>query len=291
MKLILLIFFMLLSSTCFACQLKKADFISLSGPLTFLIKKLELQNDSNFKAKLAVHKIGKTSAKDLAGGLFISKKELKKYKKPVIIYDESKQLEKTIKDLDVKNKYEIKTLGLTPFEVYENSIEALKQISSKCEKKIISLNEKVTAIKIRLLKHASNKGPLKPDEKRIDYTVNTSLRPAFEPKTVIFFLGDVKEKKFPTMVMVNDHFVKFLLDNKLIKTYPTDLAYLPWSAKILKSLVSPIYIGIVEDDNMREGRVKIKKSENNIINVFGNGILTPGISQVFLLPSIFQAIY
>jgi hypothetical protein len=286
MKLIILL--LLTSSNVFSCKLKKADFISLSGPLTFLLKEFNLENDKYFKAKLRVHDIGNSSATSLAGGLFISKKLLKKYKKPVIIFDQSKDLESTIKSLGIKHFFEIKTLGLTPFEVYKNSVIALKKITSDCETQIIKLNEKVTNIKFRILERSKHKGPIK---RTIDYTKKTSLRPKFKKKTVIFFLGNIKGEKFPNLVMVNDNFVKFLADNHLITTYPSKESYVPWSSKILKAFTSPTYIGVYEDTKVRAGQVKIRKSENNIINISGNGILTPGISQVRLLPQIFQAIY
>ena len=96
--------------------------------------------------------------------------------------------------------------------------------------------------------------------------------------SVVFYLGNFIGGRAPEMVMVNDGVVKWLIEEKKITTYPTELAYVNWSARILKSFPATTMHVAVKDSG-RNGEQQIKRSSAGMTLVYP-GSLVPGLSQL-----------
>lgn len=254
----------LIHGNSLACSLKKGhSFISISGPVTHLLEELNLLEDPALKAISAFHPVKNEKVKKIAGGIFISPKTLSRFDSPVVFFDSSRELKKVLGQSGVNAKVEVDTRGKEPFAASEVALAALEPHLKECSKNLEDLRAQLKKIKTSLMK--------------------TSL-PA---KDFIFYLGSFKkEQKPPELVMVNDGFVKFLKDNKEMKTYPGSLAYLPWSQRILAKMDRPIFIGVQE---ARGKDLEIERVEKNIYNIGFQGVLTPGIRQVFFLKKLLDS--
>ncbi len=248
MKVISLFFLLLSFGHC--CSLEsEREFLSLSGPITMIMQDLDLLNDPALKAISSFHQVNSTASK-IDGGIFLSKKYLRKYKNPIIFFDESAQLEKTIADLKLK-AHKIVTKGGDPFTIYAKSLETLVPYLDGCKDKITKLN----ALTAELRKNIFAGSKMK--------------------RRVIFYLGELTESKRPELVISNDLFVKKWKELKLIDSYPSLLAYATWSQKILKELGDYIEIGLAE-----KPQIEVKKISERKFNIYFPGVLTPGLSQI-----------
>lgn len=80
------------------------------------------------------------------------------------------------------------------------------------------------------------------------------------------------------MLMVNDGIVKWMKDEKLIETYPSELPYVNWSPKILNQLPKETYrVGLIDSGHSMETKLEKK---NKVINLTYPGALIPGRGQV-----------
>jgi hypothetical protein len=109
---------------------------------------------------------------------------------------------------------------------------------------------------------------------------------ANKKETFVFFLGLIRGNKLPEMLIVKDGVVKWLSEERLIKTYPSELAYVNWSARVMSHLPENTYrIGLKDSggDLIQE----IEKFEN-VINLTYPGSLIPGIGQVDAMIYLFK---
>src|SRR5690606_14230323 len=116
---------------------------------------------------------------------------------------------------------EVKTRNLLPLEALTITVNALEPYLSGCEALIQKINEEAQRIQNQILKSLSKK------------------------QDIGFYLGELRGGKRPEIVMVNDGMVKVLITEKKVATYPTDMAYVNWSSKILRSVPeSTVHIGL-----------------------------------------------
>lgn len=248
-----------------ACGFKPSrTYVSLSAPVTRLMGELGLLEDPLLKGVSALHVKGLPNAKDivadkLAGGVFLSPKVLQNRENAAVFFDESQELKRALEQSSVGNTVEIKTRGLDPFEANRAALGALSGYLKDCGNEIRLLNGKIKRIKNEVS------------------ALNFGKRP------FVFYLGEFKPgRRPPEMVMANDGFVKFLKKSGM-KSYPGELAYLPWSQKIMGRLDNPVLVGL-EDGQKR--KIAINKLGPGKFNISMNGSLSPGLGQIFFLDSL-----
>lgn len=258
MKVLILFISLISIHNIAACELKN-DIVSLSNPMTTLLEELNLLHSGKVKAISSFHKTKNPFKADiLTGGIFLSKAKLKKLGRSVIFFDASKEFEDSLKSSDVKSYVKIKTIGEDPFTVTQKLISKIVPYLKDCEDEVKSLNKKLFTIKAQLIKRLKGSS-----------------------RKVVFFLGHCK-KKLPELVIVEDGFVKFLKDEKLIKTYPSKLSYVTWSKKILNELKGYQYYCV--DTEASKYQFKVNKKDHISIS-FGDAF-NPGLSQVYFLEKL-----
>ncbi len=259
MRIFLKIFILLFSLETFAnCDFKKdvSKVVSLSGSSTVILKELGLLNNSKLQGISVFNPVASSDfqGRIYPGGIFLSHQALSELIGAVIFYDESRDLNKIFKSRSGFVAQEIKTRNLTPLEAIDATLEAVMKFIEGCDSKITSLKNKARSLQLEILK----KLPAK--------------------LTVVFYLGEFLGGRPPEMVMVNDGVVKWLIAEKRITTYPSGLAYVNWSAKLLKSF-PPTTFHLAVKDSGRDGGKKIKRSSTGMTLIYP-GSLVPGLSQL-----------
>lgn len=259
---ILLVSFFLSISSLLACELNShKPIFSLAGPVTVVLKELALLESPQLKGISVFHPVTNYKREVLPGGVFLGHSLLEKMRGHVVFFDESQQLHKTLKTEPTIKGIEIKTRGKSPSEVTSIVVKELLPYLSKCELKLKQLEDKQLLLMKQLKKLA-------------------------EKQQVIFFLGRITER-YPDLVMVNDGVVKWLVEQENFKSYPSELAYVSWSAKVLTSLPSSLKVGLLDSANRDEK--KVERGEKGI-NLTYPGILIPGLSQVEGFIFLFESI-
>ncbi|MEX0797930.1 MAG: hypothetical protein WD025_00700 [Bacteriovoracaceae bacterium] len=258
---LLLFYFLALPHKAWACSFKEGlEVLSFSGPVTTLLEELALLKDPALKAVSTFHPVETEKIKKIAGGIFVSPKVLSQFNEPVIFFDQSSELEKALSQNKFKKLVEITTRDMDPFAANQAALEAINPFLEGCSNKVKSLKDEMKKIKAAWKK------------------IN------LPPATFVFYLGSFKKgQRPPELVIANDGFVKFFKKQKKARSYPGNLAYLPWSKKILSRLKNPAHIGIHESE--KEG-ILIERVEEGVFNIGYKGVLTPGIRQALFLKSL-----
>jgi hypothetical protein len=240
------------------CSFRDEDqsIYSLSGPVTVALKELKLLKLSHVKGVSIFHPIASDefSGKLLPGGIFLSREVMKEMKGSLVFFDESRELGKILSSMKELKLREVKTRGLTPEEVTSLMIKELKAITKDCDKEFESFLLKSQKLSKEILSKA--------------------------PKnfSAVFYLGELRNQKRPDLAMVNDGIVKWLKDQGKLKTYPSELAYVSWSAKIIHELPEEtLHIGVI--DSGGKMKKEFKKLDSRRINFTYPGSLIPGLSQ------------
>ncbi len=252
-------FLLLFLSSSFACHLNsKFQYISLSGPVTMLLQEMNLLNDPSLKAISKFHTISSNKFKRerLAGGLFLSPKVFQNYSEPIVFFDESLELRRTMNSLEVK-KLEIQTRNINQWQIHEKVVTELKPYLRACEKNMKEISQSLNKIKTKIQNEEKFKS------------------------TFFFYLGELQNRTKPQLVITNDLFVKTLKTNKKLETYPSQMDYVTWSQKISKKFENVIEIGISEGLDYNLIKIADKK-----FNITGPGSLTPGISQLYFIDKL-----
>lgn len=246
----------------YACELdKKSEYISLSGPVSFLLNELGLLKDKNLLGISVFSPIDKSKFKNkiYGGGLFLSDKEKSDFDKKTVFYDDGQELKKYFKRTSSKKIIKISTRQLDAFSAHEVVLSKLAPYLANCDNELKKINAKVKKVQ----------------EKLKFFKIKN------KDKTYLFYLGEVLENKVPNLLMVNDGIAKTLVDSKIIRGYPSKLTYVSWSQKIVNSLKNVIHIGISESDRFE--LIKVLKGR---FNLKAPGALTPGLSQIYFLEQI-----
>lgn len=241
-----------------ACTFRKdlKKVYSLSGPVTMALKEIGLLKDPKLKAISVFHPIstGEFTGEFLPGGVFLSRENAHEMLGSHVFYDDSRELERVLNSLNV-TVIVIKTRGIVPTEVTKQTGEILKKYTSGCEGRIRSFQQKAERAAEEVLK---------------------KLPSGFK---AVFFIGNFRGNRAPEMIMVNDGIVKWLKEKGKLETYPTELSYLAWSAKVLNSLpADTLKIGVI-DSGGRLAR-QIDRPGPKTINFTYPGSLVPGLSQL-----------
>jgi hypothetical protein len=229
---------------------------SLSGPVTIALKELELLKSKKLKGLSVFHPItdDEFEGEFLPGGIFLSREYLSKMKESLIFLDESRELSRMLKGVKGITLEEIQTRGLTPLQVTELVVQKMKKYLSGCDSELLKFQNKSKA----LAKEILSKLPVK--------------------LTAVFYLGQIRPPRVPDMAIVNDGVVKWLKDSEKLKTYPSTLAYVNWSAKIIQEMPeNTLHIGVV--DSGRVFKKEVSKINAKRINFTYPGSLIPGLSQ------------
>jgi hypothetical protein len=265
LSLLVLIFSFQLPAACdFKNEIKKV--FALSGSAAVVLKELGLLSHPKVQgiSVFAPIKENEFKGKVYPGGIFLSHKTLNDFNDGVVFYDESRELRRILNSHQKVIGEEIKTRNLTPMEAIDATTGVLLSSLVGCEEKIAGLKKKA----LKLQQQIMVKLP--------------------EVRSIIFFIGNVKHGRLPEMIMANDGIVKWLRKEKKILTYPSDLAYVNWSAKILQSF-SKEALHVVIQDPGRDQRIEIKKS-SKIVTLSYPGSLAPGLSQLEAFSYFFEGL-
>jgi hypothetical protein len=264
MKIFLSLFIFTFSIQALAeCRFNQnASVVSLSGSSTVLFKELGLLKDLKGISIFNPVQESEYSGKVYPGGIFLSQSVLSEFKSSTVIYDESRELSKILGSYRI-NKIQIITRNKTPTETIHETLKLIIPLTVDCQKQI----EKIELKRVNLEKRILESLPLK--------------------KKILFFLGEVKGERYPEMIMANDGVVKWLKENKKIETYPTELAYVNWSAKIMQDLKGMLIVGLT--DPGRKNSKSFKQTELKV-NISYPGILVPGLSQLEGMTYLFESL-
>jgi len=239
--------------------------VSLSAPVTQYLVELDLLNSKKLKAVSSYHGINQDRyhGEVLGGGKFLSLKHFKKYREALIFYDQNREQELLFKK-EFFQKAKIESFaqrGLDPFEVFQKLNKQIAPYLFGCEKKVQQLRKKVSKLKAEI-------------------DSNTK-----KPINALFFLGEIKGEKLPQYLVLNDGAISYLLKNKKLNSYPSDLAYVPWAAKIIKKMTGFKQIGL----STMKSKHFMKTLGKSKLNLYHEGALLPGISQIYFLQKLGQA--
>lgn len=235
---------------------------SLAGSVSLAFRDLGLIKSPKLKGVSVFHPVHRKSFTGtfLPGGVFLSHQTLSELSGSLLFYDESRELTRILDRYKEIKKIEIRTRNLTPQEVEKNSETVLKPFVTNCDLPSLSANlEK----KLSLLKEIIPKN-----------------------KTLLLFLGLLTEARTPDLLMVNDGIVKWMVQEKLIKSYPSKLSYVNWSSKVMQGLPrDSLRVGV--KDSGSEMITKVEKKPQHINLVFP-GALIPGTGQVDAMIYLFN---
>lgn len=261
----LLIFFVSkVEARCrFRDDVKKVS--SLSGSVTVLLRETGLLKDPKLQGISVFNPIAPEDFKGkiFPGGVFLSQKELPNFDGDLVFYDEVRELHRLFSSRKSVQGVQIKTRNLSPMEAMNVTVKKLKVFTQDCEKEFLTLEEKA---------------------KKIEQEILDRVPKNFK---AIFYIGEMK-KRLPETIMSNDGVVKWLREKKKLETYPSDLAYVNWSAKVMNSLGKDfLHVGIL--DTGRDYKKEVKK-EKGRVNFSYPGVLVPGYSQLEAFHYFFSAI-
>ncbi|MCB9091058.1 MAG: hypothetical protein H6621_11555 [Halobacteriovoraceae bacterium] len=234
--------------------------ISLSGPVSFVLKELNLSHDKHWMAASHQHHFldSQFKGKKLGGGVYISMKEFQKIKKKsVVFFDESYELKERLQYIQKQNPnisklVEIKTRGLTPFSAYIEVFKNIYPFLNQCDEGRKKLDKWVKSIE---------------DESK---NIN------FKHDTILFYLGSLQSKN--NLMMVNDGFSLAWIKKKKYQPYPSDLHYVSPSQKVLSKLKGKVLeIGLVEKKGAGFKPIALGKNKYDIQISY---LLIPGIPQI-----------
>jgi hypothetical protein len=256
--LIFLKLFLILSIVHAKCEFKRdvKNVVSLSGPVTVILRELNLLNHEKLKCISIFNPVSQTEFKGkiYPGGVFLSQSSLNEFRDNVVFFDESREMARNFKSLGNVSAHEIRTRNLLPLEAMEKALHSLTGVLSGCEEKMGELRSKAASLQKEILQKIP------------------------ETYSIIFYLGELRGERFPEMIMSNDGVVKLLREKNKIKTYPSELAYVNWSAKIMKELPSTtLHVGL--KDSGMEMTKEIKRSSQRMTLIYP-GVLVPGYSQL-----------
>ena len=252
------------SFSTFACDFapEVKNVYSLAGSVTLALRDLNLLSDPKLRGVSIFHPIDKKVFKGqiLPGGIFLSHDTIKKLKDSILFYDESLEMTRILSRYPEVKAVQVKTRSLTPIEVVKETARVLSPYLKSCE--LNSLSQKLQAKLDQLkTKHPSN-------------------------KTMLFFLGTAVGNRLPELLMVNDGVVKWMVGEKLIKTYPSPLAYVSWSSKLMQEIPQNA-LKVAIKDSGSDMVSKVEKS-GETINLTYPGALIPGSGQVEAMIYLFE---
>ena len=251
-----------------SCEFKKdvTKVTSLSGIMAVSLKELGLLSNSKMKGITVFAPITKEEFKGarFPGGIFLSQQTLSQFDNEIVFYDEARELRRILTSRKSIKAREVATRNLTPLQAIESTLNVLNEFVINCDKEITQFKNKALNLEKEILKLLST------------------------PLHVIFYIGQIKKNRLPETIMANDGIVKWLREKNKIETYPSDLAYVSWSAKIMQDLEKKtLHVGIKDSG---QKNLKVFNKNNNKILFEYPGSLVPGLSQLEAFLYLFQKI-
>lgn len=230
------------------CELQNPSqkIISLSGPVTVLFNELKLLN--SLDGISVFHPVSRKDYKGAVypGGIFIASKSLASLRGKVLFFDESRELNQILSGVPEAKLIEVRTRGILPHEVSERVVKEVTPYLKNCQNELMEFMQKTLTT-----------------EKAITHSLKEKPR-------LVFFVGD--------LVMANDGAVTLLKKENRIETYPSELAYVSWSAKVMSQLKG--FTKIHLKDSAADLIIKSERRPDGSLEVTYPGILIPGLSQV-----------
>lgn len=255
---------LLISFSTHACEFapKVKSVYSLAGSVTLALRDLDLIKSPKLLGVSIFHPIDKKVFKGeiLPGGIFLSRDTIKRLKGSVLFYDESLEMTRILSSYPEVRAVQVKTRSLAPMKAVEQTNELLKPFLHNCDMKVVS--------------------------QKLEQKLNTLKKIIPAKSSLVFFLGGIVNNRLPELLMVNDGVVKWMIDEKLIKSYPSPLSYVNWSAKILLEMPKEtIRVGL--RDSGSEMTQKVEKFQTHT-NLTFPGSLIPGAGQVEAMIYLFE---
>jgi hypothetical protein len=255
---ILVSFFVIIFVKSFGCSFNKkvSKIISLSGPVTVLLRETGLLKDPHLKGISVFNPITESEFKGKVypGGLFLAQSIVPEFQEAIVFYDEGRQFLSLLKREPTIQGIEIKTRSLAPLEVSDLVVRKISPFVNGCSEEFKKFVHKGRTLQDALMRE-----------------ISSGLK-------VVFYLGEITQTRFPELVIANDGAVKLLKEKKIIHTYPSNLAYVNWSARVKAELPKEtLHVGVV--DSGRKSHQIIKKSPLGETLIYP-GALVPGISQM-----------
>ena len=244
---------LLASSWAWSCELnKKYSYIALSAPISILLKELGVL--SEVKSIGSFHPY-REKIKKIDGGIFLRASELDLDLNTVLFYDSSKNLEKELKKFKFKAQ-KIVTRELSAIESTSYLLNKVSPYLRACEVQVTKLKSKIKAI-------------------------GAKIKKTIFSKTFIFYTGSFSSSgKNNSLVIANDGFVLDLKENKSFSSYPSQLAYVNWSSKLLSKIDNKFLVGLSESSSHG---ISLEQISSNTVNIKYPGVLIPGYSQLKFL--------
>lgn len=239
---------------------------SLSGPVTVVLKEMGQLKNPRLKGISIFHpvKAQEFSGRILPGGVFMSQEIFAEFSGGVVFYDESRELNKILGTLSSIQSREMVTRNLFPREVVTLVIKELREFMVGCDKEFEKVITSAEDLEKKILDRLSR------------------------PMKVNFYVGEFRQGRPPELIMANDGLVKWLRQQKKIVTYPSDLPYVNWSAKILQKMAPDTLQVALKDSGQKMTEQYVQTSEN--ITFIYPGILIPGLSQLEGFLSFFEKV-
>lgn len=242
-----------------ACRLKQ-DIVSISAPVTGVLKELELLNDPHLKAISLFHPLKESEFKGarLGGGLFLSQKGMAPYKETIFFYDQSAEITKRVKLLPFKRRVQVLTRGFDPFVISSMALTVLSDVLIGCEAKVSRFQTWMKNEREFQISHKAFSGE------------------------IYFFLGEIRAGKLPQLLMVKDGPISFWIRHGKVKTFDSPLSYVSWGEKWKKSLSgTERLVGLVQSKANEDFR--IEKITDKQMNVYDPYVLSPGPWQIHFM--------
>jgi hypothetical protein len=231
---------------------------SLSGPVTQFLDQYGLLKSPQIKGVSSYHSTSEKHLERLPGGIYLGHPVLKKLQGAKVFYDESKELSKLFTLYPQINTVEVKTRGQGPLETLMMVHSLVAPLTKGCE-----FNQ------------------LAQPKARLTY-LKGLIRPS---QLMVFYLGRIMPHKTPDLIMANDGIVKWLRQEAQLQSYPSEMPYVNWSAKILGQLPPHLKVGLI--DSSSAGIKKVERVGNGI-NLTYPGVLTPGLGQIEAMIYLFE---
>lgn len=248
------------------CEFKKdvTKVTSLSGSMAVTLKELGLLSNPKMKGITIFAPIAKDEFKGkiFPGGIFLSQQALSQFDQEIVFFDEARELRRILNSRKSIVGREVTTRNLTPMQAIDSTLKVLAEFIVGCDQEIVTFKGKALAVENEILKLLS------------------------KPMHAIFYIGVIKNNRLPETIMANDGIVKWLREQNKLVTYPTNLAYVSWSAKVMKELESKtVHVGIKDpgQNNLRS----FNKNSNKISFEYP-GSLVPGLTQLEAFLYLFQ---
>ena len=249
----------LIFSEAQACKLKR-EIVSLSAPVSGVLRELGLLKDPQLKAVSLFHPFtaSEFAGERLGGGLFLSKREMQRFKHATFYFDQSAELSKRLKELSLKHLVQIRTRGQDPFAITRMAVVAISENLAQCETQLGRLE-----------------AWLKSEQAFLQQQV------AFQGE-VFFFLGEIRNDKWPQLMIVKDGPILFWLNQGKLKTFDTPLSYVAWGEKWKASLKgTERMVGLVQ--TKPEQAFRLERLSKNQFNALDPMSLSPGPWQIHFM--------